>query len=67
MAKSESSFYPGKGREVYKLMLQLLDFPLDVPLDTLEWLAGTLLLYPYIIPLLLLSGIMAGVVQKNLM
>uniref|UniRef100_A0A3Q3XD43 Uncharacterized protein n=1 Tax=Mola mola TaxID=94237 RepID=A0A3Q3XD43_MOLML len=37
-----------------------------LPLDTLERLAGTLLLYPYILTLLLLSGMMAVVVLKNL-
>ncbi|KAM4593950.1 protein C-mannosyl-transferase DPY19L3 isoform 2-T2 [Odontesthes bonariensis] len=37
-----------------------------LPLDTLERLAGTLLLYPYILTLLLLSGILAVAALKNL-
>lgn len=37
-----------------------------LPLDTLERLAGTLLLYPYIITLLLLSGILAVAALQNL-
>ena len=37
-----------------------------MPLDTLERLAGTLLLYPYILTLLLLSGILAVAALKNL-
>ncbi|XP_040898093.1 probable C-mannosyltransferase DPY19L3 isoform X2 [Toxotes jaculatrix] len=37
-----------------------------LPLDTLERLAGTLLLYPYILTLLLLSGMLAVGALKNL-
>uniref|UniRef100_A0A3Q1FMT2 Dpy-19 like C-mannosyltransferase 3 n=1 Tax=Acanthochromis polyacanthus TaxID=80966 RepID=A0A3Q1FMT2_9TELE len=37
-----------------------------LPLDTLERLAGTLLLYPYIITLLLLSGMLAVAALQNL-
>lgn len=36
-----------------------------LPLDTLERLAGTLLLYPYILTLLLLSGMMAVAALQN--
>lgn len=36
-----------------------------LPLDTLERLAGTLLLYPYIVTLLLLSGMMAVAALQN--
>lgn len=37
-----------------------------LPLDTLERLAGTLLLYPYILTLLLLSGVLAVAALQNL-
>ncbi|XP_030576692.1 probable C-mannosyltransferase DPY19L3 isoform X2 [Archocentrus centrarchus] len=37
-----------------------------LPLDTLERLAGTLLLYPYILTLLLLSGTLVAAALKNL-
>nr|XP_033480202.1 probable C-mannosyltransferase DPY19L3 [Epinephelus lanceolatus] len=37
-----------------------------LPLDTLERLAGTLLLYPYILSLLLLSGMLAVAALQNL-
>ncbi|KAK2919677.1 protein C-mannosyl-transferase DPY19L3 isoform X2 [Channa argus] len=37
-----------------------------LPLDTLERLAGTLLLYPYVLTLLLLSGIFAVAMLQNL-
>ncbi|XP_030269040.1 probable C-mannosyltransferase DPY19L3 isoform X2 [Sparus aurata] len=37
-----------------------------LPLDTLERLAGTLLLYPYILTLLLLSGLLAGAALQNM-
>ncbi|XP_069030045.1 protein C-mannosyl-transferase DPY19L3 isoform X3 [Embiotoca jacksoni] len=37
-----------------------------LPLDTLERLAGTLLLYPYILTLLLLSGMLAVAALQNL-
>ncbi|KAM9410579.1 protein C-mannosyl-transferase DPY19L3 [Pholidichthys leucotaenia] len=37
-----------------------------LPLDTLERLAGTLLLYPYILTLLLLSGMLAVTALQNL-
>ncbi|KAM6942709.1 protein C-mannosyl-transferase DPY19L3 [Xenentodon cancila] len=37
-----------------------------LPLDTLERLAGTLLLYPYVLTLLLLSGMIAVAVLQNL-
>lgn len=37
-----------------------------LPLDTLERLAGTLLLYPYVWTLLLLSGMLAVAVTRNL-
>ncbi|XP_034730770.1 probable C-mannosyltransferase DPY19L3 isoform X2 [Etheostoma cragini] len=37
-----------------------------LPLDTLERLAGTLLLYPYILTLLLLSGVFASAALHNL-
>uniref|UniRef100_UPI003AB023E5 protein C-mannosyl-transferase DPY19L3 n=1 Tax=Centroberyx gerrardi TaxID=166262 RepID=UPI003AB023E5 len=37
-----------------------------LPLDTLERLAGTLLLYPYIFTLLLLTGTLAAVALQNL-
>ena len=37
-----------------------------LPLDTLERLAGTLLLYPYILTLLLLSGTLAVAALQNL-
>lgn len=37
-----------------------------LPLDTLERLAGTLLLYPYIFTLLLLSGMVAVAVLQNM-
>ncbi|XP_070703507.1 protein C-mannosyl-transferase DPY19L3 [Pempheris klunzingeri] len=37
-----------------------------LPLDTLERLAGTLLLYPYILTLLLLSGTLAVAALRNL-
>lgn len=36
-----------------------------LPLDTLERLAGTLLLYPYLVTLLLLSGMMAVAALRN--
>ncbi|XP_061593320.1 probable C-mannosyltransferase DPY19L3 [Cololabis saira] len=37
-----------------------------LPLDTLERLAGTLLLYPYVLTLLLLSGMLAVAALQNL-
>lgn len=37
-----------------------------LPLDTLDRLAGTLLLYPYILTLLLLSGMLAVAALQNL-
>lgn len=37
-----------------------------LPIDTLERLAGTLLLYPYILTLLLLSGMLAVAALQNL-
>lgn len=37
-----------------------------LPLDTLERLAGTLLLYPYVLTLLLLGGMMAAAALRNM-
>lgn len=37
-----------------------------LPLDTLERLAGTLLLYPYVLTLLLLGGMMAAAALQNM-
>lgn len=37
-----------------------------LPLDTLERLAGTLVLYPYVITLLLLGGLMAAAALQNM-
>lgn len=37
-----------------------------LPLDTLDRLAGTLLLYPYVLTLLLLSGMLAAASLQNL-
>lgn len=37
-----------------------------LPLDTLERLAGTLLLYPYILTLLLLCGMLVAAALQNL-
>lgn len=37
-----------------------------LPLDTLERLAGTLLLYPYVLTLLLLCGMLVAAALQNL-